>query len=393
MISAHLLCVNCSVSRPESQSEEKSNTILTVSNGGGSGTYSPNEEVFIDYAGWTDYQAFLGWNVTPGLEKTPQEWIEEITLPSVNTNFTPRTRTLTARLQENLSYQGYARTKYYHSIIPAKAKGLVILIHGTSGSREFIKKTNAWNFTLRLVANGFGVVSTDAEEIETGDINGDGKIRWNPSLSNISQNPDFRNIQALISKIRSLGQITSSTPILSVGMSNGGSFSIALGASNITKTAVSYCASGRTDAIEVTTAPTAWFLCLNDETSDNDESIERYNELKARNIPSKLVIHAIAPLTPSRLMRITGLRANDLYKQVHAELDAHGYLNQKNFLTASSSEIIEDYTNNPQSFPVFQSLSSPQRSEVMNQIRVCEGAHEFYDDLAAETIEFLNTHL
>ena len=192
---------------------------LTVTNGYGSGTYPSGSTVHVWAAVRPQDQLVTGWTGDAALLADPAEWHSTLIMPSrdaaVSATIVDRPTTLNVSTFTGTT----AVAKTIRSFVPASPRGLVLFLHGTGGGNQFITSTEAFPVALRALENGYGVLGTEAEEAVAGDLDGDGKERWDAALS--PTNIDFGNLNALIVALRGAGTIGPTTPLLAIGMSNG----------------------------------------------------------------------------------------------------------------------------------------------------------------------------
>ncbi len=114
--------------------------------------------------------------------------------------------------------------------IPAVYKGIVYLLHGTSGTAANLVGDYEWQQLIKdLVTDNFAVIVTEAEEATTKvDANADGKLRWTLLPVDTIRNIDFANIRIITDTFYHRGLTDRSKPKYSIGMSDGGFFSAGL---------------------------------------------------------------------------------------------------------------------------------------------------------------------
>ncbi len=86
-------------------------------------------------------------------------------------NSTTQTAPLTLESFEGVT--SVPKTVRYHS--PPQMRDVVLFGRGTGGNSGFIEATESLPIALAPVADGYGDLSTQAEESAAGDLNGDGK--------------------------------------------------------------------------------------------------------------------------------------------------------------------------------------------------------------------------
>ena len=206
------------------------------------------------------------------------------------------------------------------------------------------------------------MLAPEAEESKAGDLDGDGKPRWNVPLS--IGNVDLQSVDALLASLYSTGRLPANLPQFALGMSNGGSMVVALGAVAASsqaavfprlrfKAVVSYCAQGRADAVSLTTTPTAWYLCGNDDNIEVSNSNAQANStaLGARGVPTQAMLHPATPLFDDRFMRVAGINSAQS-RAMSAEFRTAGWVDSTGFFNKPSSDIAALAAAAPAVFPM-----------------------------------------
>ncbi len=372
---------------------------LTVVHGYGSGTYTPGQVVHVWAAvlPWTELVE--GWTGDADLLDFPAEWHATLTMPPRDVTLEAKIKPMDVTLGESTFLGSTQLPKTVLSHWPASPKGLVLLLHGTGGSAKMIEKAEERYVALAAVHRGYAVVATEAEEVVAGDQNADDKIRWNPALA--KDNVDFANLDSLVGQLRQEGKLAADAPLHVIGMSNGGAMAVSLGAvggSTVASDfpnlrfegAVSVCANGRLTSAQVTTTPTAWLLCANDDNDQvsNDDARANSEVLRERGIPTLVDEHPASPLYDQRFMRVPGVdEAKSL--ALAAGLRAGGFVGDDGLFLVSTTAMQETVQSNPDAFPALTSTEGKTLSEVVNQIRVMQAEHQFYSDWAARALDFL----
>jgi predicted esterase len=374
---------------------------LTVASGHGSGVYPAGSTVHVWAAVDPLAQIVTGWNGDAALLKEPKEWHTTLTMPGRDVSLSAQLepRSLALQTIEGTWSTATKKTAYVH--VPAGAKGVVFFLHGTGGSSKFVTKAEAQSVALVAVKRGYGVISPEAEEVAAGDLDGNGKIRWSPQMK--ADNKDYANLEALLGELRAQGKLASTTPLYSLGMSNGGSMSVAIGAVAATPIAgsfpslrfravVSFCASGAVALGGVTTTPTAWLMCAKDDNPEvsNAEAKQSHDALAARGIDTIYDEHPPSPLYDERFLR-AGL---DLAtsKAVAKELRAAGAVDGAGFFVRPGNDLAAEVQAQPASYPSLTAVPPAGRLEVLGQISVMEAEHAMYADWASRAIEFFEKH-
>jgi poly(3-hydroxybutyrate) depolymerase len=379
---------------------------VNVNGGYGSGRYAPGETVHVWSAVSTTNGVALPWTGDSTLLKNPNEWTSSFVMPSREVTLTADTVQQELQLTVE-SYKGSTSVektvRYY---FPPAMKGLVVMSHGTGGNSRYIENTETFAIALALVRRGFGVLSTEAEESVAGDLNADGKTRWQTAFT--PNNTDLKNLSVLISGLEDRGLLKADTPKFALGMSNGGAFSHflgAIGASNVASTfpklrfnaVVGYCA----DATQVfknngSNTPSAWYMCGNEDNPEVSLSEARNSERKvaAAGTPTEYLENAATPLYSERFTRIGGVSAQTS-ASIADELRAAGYVDQNGFLSRDGDEIALEIAQpkNAARFPAILALPESDQNRVRNQLKVLRAEHAQYADQTYRNIAFFEKFL
>ncbi len=120
--------------------------------------------------------------------------------------------------------------------------------------------------------------------------------------------------------------------------------------------------------MNVTTTPSAWLLCANDDNDevDNAEALANSATLASHGVPTVADLHAPSPLYDERgrgraLHDADGRHRRGRYRRPLAAADA-------------------------------DRLAPAVRADVVDQIRVMQAEHQMYADWAAREIAFLDAH-
>jgi hypothetical protein len=370
---------------------------VTINNGYGTGNYTAGDTVHIFTNHYTENQLFDKWSGDVSLLNAPTEWHTWFIMPNKPVTVTGSIKNITPFSLQYEQIRGRDRIKPVYSYFPTNHKGFVYLLHGTGGKASSLVSDYEFQQLIKdLGSNNFGIIITEAEEATTGvDVDGNGKLRWAISPVDTLANVDYVNIRTITNAFYTRGTTNRSKSRHSVGMSNGGAYSVALSAVYKFKTGVSYCAQGASGVIQQTQVPLQFSMARfdsNDEVgaAGNASALASSNSLNARGVCSKFLIKERCPIYPERFARsndISPAKSIDIFN----ELKAKGYINNKNYFVGISGALISAYQANPSSFPSISSLSAAQTRFVQNQIDLCVSDHQMYSDYNRATIKFLNT--
>jgi len=374
---------------------------LEVGNGFGSGSYAAGSTVHV----WAELspsrQLLTGWTGDDALLKEPREWHTTLVMPARDANVSATLEDIDTTL-EVVDFKGTTTTtKKIRRLASPAGKGLMLLLHGTGGSSKLAEGPEARYLILAAYKRGYSVVAPEAEEVAAGDLNNDGKIRWNASIA--QGNVDFANLDALVAELVQTGWLPDKVPLFSVGMSNGGATSISLGAVAAAPGAaqlphlrfgavVSYCASGQKSPAGITTTPSAWLLCAHDDNDEvsNADAHTSSESLGARGVATLIDEHPASPLYDERFLRADVDLA--VSKALAADLRSKGWVDASSMFLKPSLELAAAMQAEPQGYPAFVALTGAQRSLVLDQIRVMTAEHQLYSDWANRTLDFLDQH-
>ena len=377
---------------------------VTVTDGYGDGIYNPGDLVHVFSSAVPGSTYHVQWQSIGATPLRPAEWHTTFTMPANDVTVSAQVETRSVTLTESFFAGSTALPKRVRWFIPNNPRALMLMLHGTGGSAEFIRRTESRAVVLAAVERGYAVLSYEAEEVQAGDLNGDMKIRWDAGVT--TNNVDFANLDALIADMRNQGFIPPAIPTVVMGMSNGGSMSLSLGAitgvpavaaqfSNLRfAAAASHCASGRITSAALTTTPTAWYLCR----QDMNPSVGMQGNLQAesfsaalanRGVATEVIYHEPSPLYDERFTRIDGITPATSMSIVQ-ELRTAGFVGGDGYLDAPPADITAAYVANPNAFPTIRGVTPTQRLEITNQIGAVFADHAFFADLAEAMLDFLD---
>lgn len=99
--------------------------------------------------------------------------------------------------------------------IPAGAKALVFLLHGSGGSEQFATRLHSRRVVRRMIDARYGYVSAPSLQREP-------PTRWDLTSADPAANPDMAYLLGLHRSLVARGEIGRDTPLFTLGMSNGG---------------------------------------------------------------------------------------------------------------------------------------------------------------------------
>lgn len=367
---------------------------LTVAGGYGSGIYQVGDTVHIWSEAYNNTKTFTTWNGDSQFLLNPNEWHTTLVMPDQDVTVTAQIANMPAYSINNEQIMGANNLKNVYSYFPQTPKGLLYLFHGTSGSASnWITTVEYRSFVNRAIADTFAIIVTEAEEITLNtDLNGDGKLRWQGFPIDTVNGIDYKNLKIITDTFINRGDILSTLPKFSVGMSNGGSFSAISSHALNYKAGISYCASSAQPIFGIRNNPFAFRMAKFDDNADvgpqgNYEAWQNDSTLQARDICHDYKIIDKQPIYPQRFARIPGVTVATSMA-IFNQLANNGQLDSENY--ALHSDTIKNHIlANPALYTSFVGLTNEQRIEALNQISSSNAEHKFYSDYNFESLDFL----
>ena len=370
---------------------------LTVTGGVGSASVAAQGQAEVWASVQPQSEVVVRWTGT-GIVSDDEEWHATVAAGSAALAVTAQ-RIAVPVAFETLVYRApttLPKTLRLH--IPPSPRGVILMLHGTFGNSAFVEKTEARYVALKAISKGYAVLAPEAEEAVAGDLNGDGKPRWDVALN--GSNTDLQALDSLLASLAAGGRLPASPPRCVIGMSNGGAMATALGAvagSGVAaqypqlrfKAVVSYCAQARADAVAATRTPTAWFLCGNDDNADVSNAGAQANSaaLAARGVPTLALLHPATPLHEQRFMRVAGVAAAQS-RGPAADFQAAGLVDAAMLFNTPTADIAAQATAMPTRLPTLSALRPAQQRDVMSQIAVMRAEHEMFSDWASRSLRW-----
>ncbi|MEP6624248.1 MAG: hypothetical protein ABJC79_07380, partial [Acidimicrobiia bacterium] len=192
------------------------------------------------------------------------------------------------------------------SSIPEHPQGLVFLFHGHYGSANFAEKVETVDVLNRLTARGYGYVSTDSTDRTN--------RQWDLGSLSLTANPDLARLARLHAHLVAKNVITASTPLLAIGMSNGGAFTgvfvtafasagypvRAAWISNAPVTSAVLAAGGLR-------VPTIFTVAANDSVVNTPRITSQQQDVAGAGVRTELHTQTESPLSAIRFRRIPGM--------------------------------------------------------------------------------------
>ncbi len=391
-------CSKSSTSQPGTGSTGTTDSFhVTVVNGYGSGTFKTGDTVNIWGGALAANAVEDNWTGYASLLQNAGEWHNSFVMPAQDVTVTANQKTFTAYTlkYEKIKCVNIQKNVYYY--FPSGHKGVVYLLHGTNGSASNLATDFEWLQMINdLVTANYAVIITEAEEVSLNtDLNGDGKLRWQPTPLDSTSNVDYGNIKALRDTFYARGYTNSSKPLYSVGMSDGGAFSSSLSYLYKFKSGVAYCAPGYQVVFNSSTVPFQFCMAKYDNNSEvgptgNANALTYSQQLTTRGVCSKYFIHDKSPVYPQRFTRRSDISLT-VSTALFNELKNNNWLDARNYIKAVSDTLTPIFLANPATYPTYNSLTVAQRLFVTDQYDEMYAAHQFYSDLNKTTIKFLDS--
>lgn len=271
------------------------------------------------------------------------------------------------------------------SYVPEHPRGMVYLFHGTGGSARFAERVETTDVLNRLVARGYGFVSTSSTE-RTGDR------RWDAANPSLTTNPDLARLARLQAHIVATTPVEANTPLVGIGMSNGARFVTLWGQSWKTagypvkaiwashgRTADPYAARGQL------TVPTVFSTSANDFTVAPNGVVGSFLRAHNAGTPSELYISQERNLNTAQYQRIPGIdqqKANQIFFSLVATgvWDGQGKRIAADVQDAAAKAL---GANMPGAL-------APQRNEIDSESLLILAVHQFTAEYVNQVIAFFD---
>ena len=273
------------------------------------------------------------------------------------------------------------------SYVPEHPKGLVYLFHGSNGSADMVTKVDPVDVTNRLVADGYGYVATSSTERT-------GNKRWLQSDPSLTTNPDLARLTRLQQHLVDTTGVTSSTPLVGIGMSNGARFVTLWGQTwkdaGYPVKAI-WASHGRiASPIATLTVPTIFSTSENDFTSPTGPIVADYARTTNAGTPTRLYVSKETPLTAPRFQRIPGIDQSEA-NAIVAALKKTGVWNRdgQRVVPDIQQAVAQAMTAQLPASVTAEGLGN----DVANEVARILAVHQFTSEFGAEAVSFVNAHL
>ena len=280
---------------------------------------------------------------------------------------------------QRTTFEGFPVISY----VPEHPRGMVYLFHGTGGSASFADRIETTDVLNRLVAQGYGFVSTSSTERT-------GNKRWKVTDPSLTANPDLARLVRLQAHLVATTGLAANTPLVGVGMSNGARFVTLWGQAwrnagypvkaiwaSHGNTAPPFAAKGQL------TVPTVFSTSEHDFTVPPGQVILDFSTTRDAGTPTELFVTRERNLKGSQYERIPGIDANE-GKQIVAALIATGVWNAQG---ARVEPDIEQAAARAATATLPASVRADS-SEIQNETALLLAVHQFTAEYADPVLAF-----
>ncbi len=373
---------------------------LTVNNGYGSGNFKAGDTIHIYSREEKITEVFDYWSGDTTQIADPEDWHTQFLMPSKNSTVTAHLQNLPpyANLQFEKIKTKFANKPVYYYFPPKgqKVKALVWLFHGSGGSvNSFIGQLEGQTIIKALIANDYAMAVSECDErtLNT-DFNSDGNIRWDYTLRPDSTSRDMQNLTTMVDTFIQRGYMNASLPMMSIGFSAGGAFSLLNGfVLNFTR-GIDFCSQGTFAAAENSTMPSQFFMSFDDNHPDvgkpgNDTAYQNYTKFLSRGVCARFNMWYKSPLYPQFFKRINGIDSTHSAK-IFNDLKSMNALNTGNVPIFNPDKIKALFIANPSKYTGLATLDSIQAAELEDQLLVMLAFHHYHSHYNGKLIRFLN---
>jgi hypothetical protein len=274
------------------------------------------------------------------------------------------------------------------SYVPDQPRGMAYLFHGTNGSAAFADRVETTDVLNRLVAKGYGFVSTSSTERT-------GNRRWNVADPSPATNPDLARLRRLQAHLVATTGLSANTPLVGVGMSNGARFVTLWGQAwrNAGYPVKAIWAShGNTaapfDGPGQLTIPTVFSTSEHDFTVPPGQVILDFSTTRDAGTPTELYVSRERNLKGSQYERIPGIDATE-GKQIVDALVATGVWNAQG---ARIEPNIEQAAAGAMTATLPASVR-PHTNEINNETALLLAVHQFTAEFADPVLAFFSRYV
>jgi hypothetical protein len=285
---------------------------------------------------------------------------------------------------QHSTFEGFEVISY----VPEHPKGMLYVFHGTNGSAAFAERVETTDVINRLVARGYGFVSTSSTERT-------GNKRWLVSDPSLTTNPDLARLARLQDYLVATTGVEAGTPLVGIGMSNGARFVTTWGQAfrNAGYPVKAIWASHGTtappfDGPGELTVPTVFSTSENDFTVRPGQVIQSYGTALNSGTATQFHISSERRLNSLQYERIPGIDSDEA-KQIVAAMIATGAWNSQGDRIEPD---IETAAAKAQSASLPASVQA-QRNEIVNETALQMAVHQFTAEYAEQVIAFFTRYV
>jgi hypothetical protein len=285
---------------------------------------------------------------------------------------------------QHSTFEGFPVISY----VPDHPRGMVYLFHGSNGSANFAERIETVDVLNRLVARGYGFVSTSSTE-RTGDK------RWLVTNTSLTTNPDLARLVRLQANLVATTPLETGTPLVGIGMSNGARFVTLWGQTwkNAGYPVKAIWASHGTtanafDGPGQLTVPTVFSTSDNDFTVPPTGVVANYVTASRSGTPTQLYVSHERKLNPTQYERIPGIDPDE-GRQIVTALEATGVWN-------SQGERVEPDIQKAAARAATVNLPAsvrPSANQIQDETALLLAVHQFTAEYAEPVIAFFNQYV
>jgi hypothetical protein len=286
--------------------------------------------------------------------------------------------------RQHSTFEGFPVISY----VPEHPRGIVYVFHGTNGSASFAERVETTDVLNRLVAGGYGFVSTSSTE-RTGDK------RWNAADPSLTTNPDLARLLRLQANLVATTGLEATTPVVGIGMSNGARFVTLWGQAwkNAGYPVKAIWAShGRTaapyDGARQLTVPTLFTTAVNDFTVPPGGVIGSFLTARNSGTPTELYVSGERRLKSLQYERIPGVDSGEGNAIVQSLIATGAWNSQGDRVEPD----VEQAAAKALAASVPASVQSV-RNEVDNESLLQLAVHQFTAEFADKAVAFFNRYV
>lgn len=359
------------------------NSILTVAQGSGGGTYAIGATVHIWADPPSDGQVFDRWADDTQYLLYPNAAHTTLLMPATGVSVRATYKNAPQWTFTTETINGVQVLSY----VPPNPVGLIFMFHGLEIRAKglVLDRIEGLTFCRDAVAAGYGVVAPDSV--------GPSGVSWDLTTP-LATNPDVRNVQAIVQAFLARGAITSQTPLFALGNSRGTFFAdramVAVGG----KAVAHSIAGGSAAFLPQLPLPAMWVIAANDSNpgvgqQGNADALVNFNGHVNRGNPARFYTQVPTPVYPRRFWRIPGLTPQDS-EAVQQAIRTASLLDDNNLLRERPTA--PSYLLNR--FLVPQTLRDripDLNTQLVAQLIVTFGDHEFSSDWNALILDLFDS--